>query len=80
MADNEDLYPGDYLIDFANNIITSNKIKSFDNFDNISEELTVLSIEEALKLIKANLKSLGIIHDNFVSEKKLVSQILDEIE
>jgi arginyl-tRNA synthetase len=71
-TNNEDLYPGDYIIDFANNIISTNKIKSFDDFNNISEELTVLSIEEALKLIKSNLKSLGIIHDNFVSEKKLV--------
>ena len=71
-SNNEDLYPGDYIIDFANNIISTNKIKKFDDFNNISEELTVLSIEEALKLIKSNLKSLGIIHDNFVSEKKLV--------
>jgi len=71
-SNNEDLYPGDYIIDFANNIISTNKIKNFDDFNNISEELTVLSIEEALKLIKSNLKSLGIIHDNFVSEKKLV--------
>tara|TARA_B100000287_G_scaffold97251_1_gene89293 strand:+ start:1088 stop:2821 length:1734 start_codon:yes stop_codon:yes gene_type:complete len=69
----EDLYPGDYLIDFAKNIINSNKIKDFKNFDEISEELTSLSIEEALKLIKKNLNSLGINHDNFVSEKKLVS-------
>ena len=69
---NEDLYPGDYLIDFAKNIISSNEKINFENFDDISEELTVLSIEEALKLIKTNLKSLGIIHDNFVSEKKLV--------
>ncbi len=71
-TNNENLYPGDYIADFANNIISSNKIKNFDNLDNISDELTILSIEEALKLIKANLKSLGIIHDNFVSEKKLV--------
>ena len=70
--DNENLYPGDYLIDFAKNIINSNKIKDFKNFDKISEELTSLSIEEALKLIKKNLNSLGINHDNFVSEKKLV--------
>ena len=69
----EDLYPGDYLIDFAKNIINSNKIKDFKNFDEISAELTSLSIEEALKLIKKNLNSLGINHDNFVSEKKLVS-------
>jgi len=72
-SNNEDLYPGDYIIDFAKNVISSNKIINFENFDDISDELTALSIKEALKLIKANLKSLGIIHDNFVSEKNLVS-------
>ena len=70
--ENEDLYPGDYLIDFAKNIINSNKKIDFKDFEKISEELTILSIEEALKLIKKNLKSLGINHDNFVSEKQLV--------
>ena len=70
--DNEDLYPGDYLIDFAQNILNSNKNIDFKNFDKISQELTSLAISEALKLIKSNLKSLGINHDNFVSEKKLV--------
>ncbi len=70
--DNADLYPGDYLIDFAKNILNSNKELNFEDFDKISEKLSVLSIEEALKLIKKNLKSLGINHDNFVSEKKLV--------
>ena len=77
-SENEDLYPGDYLIDFAQNIISSNNKMNFENFDKISDELTSLSIEEALKLIKKNLKSLGIKHDNFVSEKKLV--INQEVE
>ena len=71
-SDNEDLYPGDYLIDFAQNIIDSNKNIDFKNFDKISDELTALSINEALKLIKKNLNTLGINHDNFVSEKNLV--------
>ena len=70
--DDEDLYPGDYLINFAENIIKLDKQIDFDNFDEISEKLTILSIEEALKLIKKNLKSLGVNHDNFFSEKKLV--------
>ena len=68
----EDLYPGDYLKDFANNIIATNKKMDFSNFNNISNELTSLSIDEALKLIKKNLNNLGINHDNFISEKKLV--------
>jgi arginyl-tRNA synthetase len=75
---NEDLYPGDYLIDFAQNIIKSNKKIDFKDFDNISNDLTALSIKEAIKLIKNNLSSLGIKHDNFVSEKKLV--INQEVE
>jgi arginyl-tRNA synthetase len=71
-TENEDLYPGDYLVDFAQNIINLNKEIDFKDFGKISEELTALSIKEALKLIKRNLISLGINHDNFVSEKKLV--------
>ena len=70
--DKTDVYPGDYLIDFAKNIIASNKDINFENYDNINEKLTLLSIEQALFLIKKNLKSLGINHDNFVSEKKIV--------
>ncbi len=73
--DNEDLYPGDYLIDFAKNIINTNNNISYNDFNKISVQLTALSIEEALKLIKKNLNSLGINHDNFVSEKKLVTNL-----
>ena len=51
-SDNEDLYPGDYLIDFAQNIIDLNKKIDFKDFNKISEKLTILSIDEALKLIK----------------------------
>jgi arginyl-tRNA synthetase len=51
---------------------------NFQDFDKISEELTALSINEALKLIKKNLNSLGVDHDNFVSEKKLVNN--NEVE
>jgi len=71
-SDNEDLYPGDYLITFAQNIISTNKEVSFENFDEISEKLTDLAIEESLKMIKSNLNILGIKHDNFASEKNIV--------
>ncbi len=70
--DNENLYPGDYLIEFAQNIIDTNKNIDFQDFNKIKNKLTSLSIREALNLIKKNLNSLGIIHDNFISEKKLV--------
>ncbi len=70
--DNPDLYPGDYLVGFAKNIISSNSDLNLDSYDVISEKLTILSIEQALLLIKKNLKSLGINHNNFVSEKSIV--------
>jgi len=76
--DNPDLYPGDYLIEIAKNIISLNLDVNFDNYKDIEEKLTSLSIEQALLLIKNNLKSLGIIHDNFVSEKSIV--INNEVE
>ncbi len=76
--DNKDLYPGDYIIEFAQNIINANKKLDFDDFEKISDNLRNLSIQEGLKLIKKNLKSLGIEHDNFVSEKMLVEN--DEVE
>ena len=71
-SENEDLYPGDYLIDFAQNIINLNKNVDFSDFKKNADLLTTASVAEALKLIKKNLKSLGINHDNFVSEKELV--------
>ncbi|MDA9678091.1 arginine--tRNA ligase [Candidatus Pelagibacter sp.] len=71
-TDNTDLYPGDYLINFAHNIILSNPEMNFDDFDEIEKKLTLLSIDQGLLLIKKNLKSLGINHDNFVSEKSLI--------
>tara|TARA_X000001036_G_scaffold437946_1_gene484523 strand:+ start:403 stop:2139 length:1737 start_codon:yes stop_codon:yes gene_type:complete len=71
--DNVDLYPGDYLIDIAKNIIKHNEKLNFDNFEKISKELTNLSVQESLKLIKFNLKNLGIEHDDFVRETTIVN-------
>ena len=70
--ENVDLYPGDYLIDIAKNIIENNTGLNFNKFENISKELTLLSVSESLKLIKSNLKCLGITHDNFISETDIV--------
>ena len=75
---NPDLYPGDYIIDIAKNIIKNNKDLDFDDFEKISSKLTKLSVEESLKLIKFNLKTLGIIHDKFVRETDIVNN--NEVE
>ena len=68
----ENLYPGDYLIEIARNIINQNKELNFENYEEISEKLTELAVSESLNLIKINLNNLGIKHDNFVSEKSIV--------
>ncbi len=72
-VDDPDLYPGDYLIGIAKNIIKENKNIKFDNFDNVSAKLTSLAIFQSLILIKTNLKNLGISHDNFQSETEIVN-------
>ncbi|MDB9820715.1 arginine--tRNA ligase [Candidatus Pelagibacter sp.] len=70
--DNPDLYPGDYLVDIAKNIIDNKKDLKFDQFDVVCKELTLLSVAESLKLIKTNLANLGIVHDKFTSETEIV--------
>ena len=77
-TDDPNLYPGDYLIDIAKNIIKENKVLNFDNFESISESLTKLSVDQSIKLIKFNLKNLGITHDNFASETVLIKN--NEVE
>ena len=77
-TDDANLYPGDYLIDIAKNIIKENKVLNFDNFESISESLTKLSVDQSIKLIKFNLKNLGIAHDNFASETVLIKN--NEVE
>ena len=80
-----DLYPGDYLIDIAKNIIQQEKDLKFEDFNKISKKLTLLSVEESLKLIKINLKNLGITHNKFTSEreiveKKEVEKVIDKLK
>ncbi len=72
-TDDPNLYPGDYIIDIAKNILKNNKDLDFNNFDKISKKLTKLAVFESINLIKLNLNNLGISHDNFVSETDLVN-------
>ena len=74
----EDLYPGDYIKEIAQNILAKNKNKKFDNFESCFEILKKLSLEKSMNLIKTDLKQLGIMHDNFFSETELVNKNLVE--
>ncbi len=66
------------LLILQKNIIKNNKNLTFDDFNKISTKLTRLSVEESLKLIKFNLKNLGIVHDKFVNETGIVNN--NEVE
>jgi arginyl-tRNA synthetase len=76
--EDQELYPGDYVIDIAKNILTKKRISNFNNYDSIFDNFKELCIEEAMYLIKNDLKKLGIVHDNFVSEKSLVNKNIVE--
>ena len=72
----ENLYPGSYVVDIAKKILTDDPDINLDNFKKIFSILSEVSLKHSMNLIKNDLKSLGITHDNFVSEKRLVQKEL----
>ena len=74
----ENLYPGDYVIDIANNILKEYPKINLNNFQENFQVLSKESLKHSMNLIKEDLKALGISHDNFVSEKSLVEKNLVE--
>ena len=72
----ENLYPGDYVIDIAKNILMEFPKINLNDFQNIFNKLSKESLKHSMNLIKTDLKSLGILHDNFVSESTLVQKNL----
>jgi len=82
---NENLYPGDYIIDIAKKIIKKKSIKSFANFEKIYKKLSDESLKLSIQLITENLFLLGVKHDSFIYEsnlikKKMVSKIVKKLE
>ena len=72
----ENLYPGDYIREIANNILKQNKNIAVNNFKDSFKELKQLSLKESMALIKNDLKLLGITHDIFSSETDLINKDL----
>ena len=68
----KNLYPGNYIIDIAKRIIKSKTIKDFTNIDKIFKKLCSESLIHSMQIIKSNLNLLGIKHNNFVYESKLI--------
>ena len=70
----ENLYPGEYIKDIAINILNENKNLNLTDLDKNFELLKNKSLEASMKLIKDDLKKLGISHDNFLSETDIVNK------
>ena len=69
---NKDLYRGEYIIDIARRIIKNKSIKNFTNFEKIYKKLSSESLKHSMQLIMNNLNLLGVKHNNFVYESRLV--------
>ena len=71
--EDKNLYPGTYIIDIAKEILKNNKKINFNRFDPIKNKLKKESIKSSMKLIKSDLRRLGISHDNFFYETNIVN-------
>ena len=72
----KDLYPGDYIIDIAKIILKKNRKLNFNDFNKSYKVLKNQSLKYSMNLIKTDLKKLGISHDYFFSETKLIDKNL----
>ncbi len=72
----ENLYPGDYIIEIAKKIINDNIKIDYDNFENSYPNLSKESLTHSMNMIKSDLKMLGISHDKFFSESNIVNNNL----
>jgi arginyl-tRNA synthetase len=72
----ENLYPGDYIIEIAKKIINDNIKIDFNNFEKSFPNLSKESLSHSMNMIKSDLKMLGITHDKFFSESKIVNNNL----
>ncbi len=74
--ENKGLYPGEYIVEIAKDILKKIKFENLKNFDELSPILIKNGIKIAINSIKNDLKKLGIEHDTFVSESNIVKNNL----
>ena len=70
----ENLYPGSYIIDIANQILLNNKKIDLSNFKANYKLLKKRSIQNSMSLIKSDLNKLGVEHNVFFYENDLVNK------
>ena len=66
------LYSGDYIKDIAKNILKRSKKVNFNSFEKSFNYLKSEALKQSLISIKTDLKLLGVKHDHFFSESKMV--------
>ena len=70
--DDKNLYKGEYIKDIANAVLKKLKKIKFNSYEKVFEILKKESLNYSLNLIKSDLKLLGVKHDLFFSETKMV--------
>ncbi len=70
------LYPGEYIIDIAKEILKKINIENSQNFDDTKAVLEPAAISIAMNTIKSDLKYMGINHDIFILESNIVKEDL----
>ena len=75
-SNNLNLYPGIYIVGIAKKILKNKTIKNFSNYEKIYNKLAKESLGIAVEIIKNDLSALGVKHDNFVYESKLIKNAL----
>ncbi len=66
------LYSGDYIKDIAKNILKRSKKVNLNSFEKSFNYLKSEALKQSLISIKSDLKLLGVKHDHFFSESKMV--------
>ena len=70
--DDKNLYKGEYIKDIAKAVLNKLKKIKFNSYEKVFEILKKESLNYSLNLIKSDLKLLGVKHDLFFSETKMV--------
>ncbi len=74
--EDKNLYPGEYIMDLAKKILKKNKNINLSDYNKSYKLIKKISLEYSMSLIKNDLQKLGIEHDYFFSETKLVKNNL----
>ena len=71
-----DLYPGEYIKDIAKKIIDEDENRDFKDLENDFDFLSQKSLNLSMEYIKSDLNKLGIKHDKFFYESKIINDNL----